>query len=105
MTKAASAIEARLQLLEDKLALYQSLSAFDPVVDGGGEEAAAAFFTQDGSYVMDAPGVPPAIGRDAVLKIYESDMHRAAVREGVSHMLGFPHLKIDGDRAHAITYA
>src|SRR5947207_11866066 len=103
--EAAADLEKRLQLIEDRLAIYQILSAFAPVIDGGGEEEAAEFYTEDGVYVVDVPGAPPANGRAAVLGIYSSEMHRNAVRQGMSHMLGFPHVKIDGDRASAVTYA
>jgi hypothetical protein len=101
----AESIEKRIALIEDKLAIYSILSAFAPVVDGGGEREAAEFFDVDGEYVVDVPGAPPARGRAAVLKIYESAMHRDAVRQGIAHMLGFPHVAIDGDNAQAITYA
>lgn len=98
-------LEARVKLIEDKLAVYQLLSAFAPVIDGGGEEEAAEFYAEDGAYIMDVPGASSAMGRPAVLDIYRSDMHRGAVRQGISHMLGFPHVWLDGDRAEAVTYA
>src|SRR5436190_22455291 len=102
---APGGLEKRVQLIEDRLAIYQLLSAFAPVIDGGGEEEVAEFYTEDAVYVVDVPGAPPVNGRAAVLGIYQSDMHRSAVRQGISHMLGFPHVKIEGDRAWAVTYA
>ena len=100
-----NSIESRVALIEDQLAIYQLLSAMAPIVDGGAADEMANFFTPDGSYVVDVTGSKAFAGRDAIAGVYGSDYHQSAVRQGISHMLGFPHVRIAGDKAHAVTYA
>lgn len=98
-------MEERLRMIEDRLEIYQILSAFAPVIDGGGEASAAEFFTETGEYEVDVPGVPTARGRSAVQKLFEAPIHREAIKEGIAHTIGFPHVSISGEHARAITYA
>ena len=44
------ALEARVRLLEDQLAIYQVMAAYGPAADAGATDQAVALWTDDGTY-------------------------------------------------------
>jgi len=102
VTARLDALEARVRLLEDHVAIYQVMMGYGPAVDAGEAELAAARWTADGSY--DAQ-VGAWHGRDAIEGMVHGDMHQGIIRGGSAHVTAMPYLVVDGDRAVATAYA
>jgi hypothetical protein len=110
-------LEARLRALEDQLAIYQLMSAYGPLVDSGDAEATAALWVEDGVYDWGAgappePGTPvkegpagAASGRAAIAAMVRGPYHQDIIQGGAGHVIGLPHVLIDGDRATAVSYS
>jgi len=93
----------RLQLVEDRLAIYNLIAMHPLSADTGN----AAFF--DAIYAEDATfdrgeGLSGASGRDNLLAMANSDAHRAAIAGGLAHLGTLPLVQIDGDSAVAMSY-
>jgi SnoaL-like domain len=117
-----AALEAKLHALEDQVALYQLMSAYGPLVDSGDAEATAALWTEDGVYDWGggpsstpnapAPGTPvkegpagAAYSQAAIADMVRGPYHQEIIQTGAGHVIGLPHLKIDGDTAVGTSYS
>ena len=96
-------MEARLQAVEDQLALYQSVSAYGPAVDALQTQMAAELWTEDGVYdIGDARF--DARGHAAIEALFTAEYHQSLVAQGCAHTMTLPHIKIAGDRALGLGY-
>ena len=111
-------IETRLRALEDQIAIYQLLSSYGPLVDSGDAEATAALWTEDGVYdwgggpkPADGTAVPKegnagaAYSRAEVAAMVAGKNHQGLIAAGAGHVIGLPHVVVDGDTAVATGYA
>jgi hypothetical protein len=98
-----AALAARVQLLEDHLAITQLVAQYGPSVDSGSPEATAALWTDDG--VFDAVGAITMHGHDQIAGMVESAGHQKLILDGCGHVLTVPHVVVDGDRAEGRSYA
>jgi hypothetical protein len=111
------ALEARTRTLEDQIQIYQLMSAYGPLVDSGDAEATAALWVEDGVYDWGS-GAPPdsaapvkegpegaARGRAAIAAMVRGPYHQAIIQGGAGHVIGMPHVMIEGDRATAVSYS
>jgi hypothetical protein len=110
-------LETRVAALDDQVQLYQLMSSYGPLVDGGDAEGAAALWVEDGVYdwgggemarasgkvTEGAEGA--AFGRDAIADMVRGAYHQRIIHEGAGHVLGLPHVVLDGDTATAISYS
>jgi hypothetical protein len=96
------ALEERVMLLEDQLALYRLVSTYGPAVDTGSSEVAGALWADEGVYEFDASRLE---GPDGVATMVKSDGHQALIRNGCAHILALPIVNVDGDRAEATGYS
>lgn len=96
------ALLARLQRVEDQLAIYQVISAYGPSVDTCDMDQLARACATDASYEMADIGV--AIGWEEVRALFDAPYHRQLVQGGCAHIASLPHVHIDGDRAVATHY-
>lgn len=96
------ALEQRVALLEDKLALYHLISTYGPSVDTGSAEATGALWAEDGAYEFDTTRLDGPAGIAAMV---EGDMHQGLVRQGCAHILALPVVTVDGDEARATGYS
>jgi ketosteroid isomerase-like protein len=105
-------IEARLAALEsearwqrDQIEIRQVIASYGPLVDVSDRlersRILAQLWTEDGIY--DIGGVQSCQGRDAIAKVFE-ERHFGQVPEGVCHVMGLPHVHIEGDTAVALNY-
>ncbi|PXA82861.1 nuclear transport factor 2 family protein [Nostoc sp. 3335mG] len=95
----AGSVEARLQAIEDQLAIYQIVSAYGYAIDGCNAEVVGSLYAEDGVYAV---GDMPAFkGRDRIAAITRDDGHLSLVGAGCAHVSTLPHVVIDGDRAVA----
>jgi len=92
-------LEARVQALEDELAIVRLVAAYGPLVDAGDADAVAALWAEDGTY--DVEGWQMA-SRDDVRAMVESDGHQGLIAGGCSHFLGPAHVTVRGDEAVAV---
>lgn len=99
-----AALEARVQRVEDELAVMRLVLAYGPCVDSGSAAAAAQLWIADGSYEYEA-GAPALHGSDGIAAMVDSPPHRAHLERGCAHVLTAPHVHIDGDRAVATCYS
>jgi len=97
-----AALEARIQMLEDQLAVQQLLNRWGPAVDTGHSAAAAALWTEDG--VLESE-ISYLDGPAGVAAMVESDGQQALIDQGCAHVQAFPLITIDGDRATATGYS
>ncbi|MGY1814502.1 nuclear transport factor 2 family protein [Blastococcus sp. SYSU D00820] len=97
-----AALERRLAEVEDRLALLQLVAAYGPAVDSGSPEATARLWTEDGVYDT----FPVVLeGRDALRDMVRGSRHQGLIGSGAAHMLGIPHIQVDGDTAVVTNYS
>src|SRR5262245_3437108 len=97
-----AALEARVQMLEDQLAVQQLLNRWGPAVDIGDSAAAAALWADDG--VLESE-ISYLGGPAAVAAMVGSEGQQSLIRQGCAHIQAFPLINVEGDRATAIGYS
>lgn len=96
------ALAARLQAVEDRLAIIQLLASYGPAVDSGDAEATAGIWTADGVY----DSYPaPMHGHDDLVAMVGSDLHQGLINGGCAHLIGMPQVEVHGDTAVATGYS
>lgn len=95
-------LSARIQDLEDRLAIYDLMATYGPAVDGAARDVAGGLWTEDGVY--DA-GVGLFEGSAGVSAMVEGPMHQGIISQGSAHLIGIPHLEVHGDSAVATGYS
>ena len=98
-------LEQRLEDVEAKLELYQMFSAFGPSIDSGGDDNVVDFFSEDAEYRSNVATLEPVRGHKAIKAIFTGDMHQGAIKGGIGHVLSFPHIVIDGNKAIVINHS
>jgi hypothetical protein len=96
-------LSARLQLVEDRLAIYNLLATHPLSADTGDAAFFNAIYTEDAAFDR-GQGLSGASGRDSLLTMGTSDAHRAAIAGGLAHLGNLPRVQIDGDSAVAMSY-
>ncbi len=102
MASSDEALARRVERIERQLALYDLIASYGPAVDSGSAEATAALWSEDGSYDF---GDAVLSGRAQIEAMVRGRRHQGLIGEGVAHMLGFPRVAIDGDRAVVTGYS
>ena len=95
-------LEARLQVLEDRLAIGELIASYGPLVDAGDADGAAALWTEDGTYDVDT-GVYE--GRQGIAEMVRSPEHQGLLGRGCAHLTTTPHIELDGDAAVAVCHS
>lgn len=101
MAQRLAALERRLQVVEDELAIHRLIVRYGLAVDTGDAERTAAVFTPEGVYDAD---VRCMRGRAEIADMVQSDRHQAMVGR-CAHQIGPATVQVDGDRAVAIGYS
>jgi ketosteroid isomerase-like protein len=97
-----SALERRVRMLEDHLAILQLVYRWGPAVDTGSATAAGELFADDGILESDLSRLE---GPSAVVAMVESDGQRALIDRGCAHVQTAPIVVVDGDAARATAYS
>ena len=97
-----AALEGRVRLLEDHVAILRLVNSWGPAVDTGSSEAASALFDETGVLESDMSRLN---GPGEVVAMVESDGQQALIRQGCAHVQTAPVVTVDGDRATAVTYS
>jgi hypothetical protein len=96
-------LAARVRVLEDQAEITQLVAQYGPAVDSGSGEAAAALWTDDGTF--DAIPHRKMRGRDDIVGMVHGAGHQSLLRGGCAHVLTVPHVVIHGDEATGRSYA
>jgi ketosteroid isomerase-like protein len=100
---AVAALTARVRALEDQAEIMQLVAQYGPAVDSGSGDAAAALWTEDGTF--DVVGHFEMRGRAAVAGMVHGEGHQGLIGNGCGHVLTVPHIVVDGDEATGRGYA
>ncbi|MFD3926819.1 nuclear transport factor 2 family protein [Streptomyces sp. NPDC058614] len=103
VTAALDTLTAKLQALQDQVDIMQLVAQYGPAVDSGSGEAAAALWTDDGTF--DAIPHLRMRGRDDITGMVHGEGHQSLIHSGVGHVLTVPHIEVDGDRATGRSHA
>jgi ketosteroid isomerase-like protein len=96
-----AALEERVTLLEDHVAIHRLINSWGPAVDTGNAEAAGALFSDDAILESDLSYL---IGPGAISYMVTGEGHQALIRGGSAHIPAFPVIRVDGDTATAVGY-
>jgi uncharacterized protein (TIGR02246 family) len=106
LEKRLAALEATVAELQDHRDICQLIASYGPLVDTAKNtqraDAVARLWAEDGVY--DVGGIGSYAGRGAIAGSYEG-FHFDLVRDGVCHIMGMPHVQLDGDKATALSYS
>ncbi|MDW9670329.1 nuclear transport factor 2 family protein [Sinorhizobium meliloti] len=97
------AVEARLRVIEDKLAIYELLASHPPSADTGHAEYTASVYLKDGVFDR-GPTLDGAQGVEAIASFILRPAHEEAIRGGLAHFTGLPLIDLRGDHATVISY-
>jgi len=100
---AVAMLQARVQLLEDNLAITQLVAQYGPNVDSGSAEATAGLWTENGTF--DAVGAIEMRGREQIAGMVRTKGHQDLIVNGCGHVLTVPHVVVKGDEAEGRSYA
>ena len=96
-------LAARVCALADQVEIMQLVAQYGPAVDSGSGEAAAALWTEDGTF--DAVPHLRMRGRDDIAAMVGGEGHQSLITNGCGHILTVPHIVVDGDQATGRSYA
>jgi ketosteroid isomerase-like protein len=96
-------LSAQVRTLADQVEIMQLVAQYGPAVDSGSGEAAAALWTDDGTF--DALPHRRMRGRGEIAAMVDDDGHQSMLRSGCGHVLTVPHIVVDGDHATGRSHA
>jgi hypothetical protein len=102
-TDRLAALEARVQTLEDELAVTRMIVAYGFAVDTGDAAATGALFTGDAVFDVDETFVMH--GRSEVEAMVLDEHGHQRLLPDCAHTIGPAAVQIDGDRATAVGYS
>jgi ketosteroid isomerase-like protein len=98
-----AALEARMQTLEDELAVTRTIVAYGFAVDSGDAPATGALFTEDA--VFDVDGGFVMQGRAEVEAMVLDEHGHQRLLPDCAHTIGPAVVRVDGDAATAVGYS
>jgi ketosteroid isomerase-like protein len=96
-------LEQRLQAVEDRLEIYNVISAYGPSVDGCNLEAMGRVYAEHGVY--DVRDYRYMDGLEDIREMMNGVGHRTLTGGGAAHIGTLPHVELEGDRAIATNYS
>lgn len=103
MTDPNSNLEARLQAVEDRLAIYNLLATHPLSADTGDATFVNAIYSDDTVFDR-GEHLAGARGRDSMLALVQSAAHQQAIAGGLAHFGNLPMIELHGDHAFATSY-
>jgi len=95
-------IEERIRGIEDRLDIYNLIASHPPSADTGVKAYIRSIFVEEA--VLDLGGAKTAAGNETISDMSQRPAHQEAIRAGLAHFAGLPHVEIDGDRAVVTSY-
>jgi hypothetical protein len=102
MADKAHTIYERLRAIEDRLEIYNLIASHPPSADIGADYYSRAIYVEDGA--LDLGGGKGAQGNEQIAAIVKTHDHQAAIRGGIAHVAGLPHIELNGDEAVVTSY-
>ena len=99
----AAELEARLKIVEDKLAIYELIASHPPSADTGSADYTSSVYLEDGVFDR-GPALDGATGVENIAAFTLRPAHEQAIRDGLAHFAGLPLIDLDGDRAVVTSY-
>lgn len=97
-----ASFEARLRRLEDVQEIANLIALHPPYADTGAAEHTERLWAEDAVFARsDGQGT---ITLADMVKQSQSGQHTAAMEGGMAHFCGHPFIRVDGDRAIAVSY-
>lgn len=103
INKRLAALENRIQILEDELAIRNMFVYYGMAADTGDAQRLASTFTEDGIYEVGSPEGPMSGRRDVYDMILGTD-HQSRL-PNLAHFVGPLAIKFNGDKAVAYGYS
>ena len=97
-----AALERRIKLLEDQVAIYQLMASYGPAADSGSTARAISIWAEDGTYDLHARVMT---GRAEIAQELEGKWHQGLIAQGSGHIVSMPHVAVDGDTAVATCHS
>jgi SnoaL-like domain len=97
-----AALERRIRLLEDQVAIYQLMATYGPAADSGSTERAISLWAEDGIYDLHSHVMT---GRGEIAQELEGEWHQGLIAQGSGHIVSMPHVVVDGDAAVATCHS
>lgn len=97
-----SELTRRLEQIERRLALYELIASYGPAVDSGSAGKTSALWADEGTYDF---GDAVLSGREQIEAMVNGRHHQALIAGGAAHIIGFPAVAIDGDKAVVTGYS
>ncbi len=97
----SAALEGRLRALEDEREITRLILSYGPLVDSGCAAEVAGLWEEDGVYDVDEILMR---GADEIEAMVRSGNHQRWISGGCAHVVGPPHVTVDGDEATAVGY-
>jgi SnoaL-like domain len=97
-----TALEERVRLLEDHIAVYRVICSWGAGADIGSGNAAAELWADDAVLEFEATQIE---GRSDIAAMIDSDDQQSLVQQGCAHVQGLPMVSVHGDRATATNYS
>src|ERR1700729_201216 len=91
-----AALEQRLRLVEDELAIGRLMASYGPLVDAGDADAVSGLWAEDGEYDVEGWHMR---SRADVAEMVRSPAHQGLISRGAAHFLGPVSVAIAGDEA------
>ncbi len=92
----------RVQLLEDKLAIQELVTAYGPAVDAGEAEKVGALWAEDAVYDVDMRLMD---GRAEIMEMVRTRPHQDYINGGCGHLLDPVNIVVKGDTAIATCHS
>ncbi len=96
-------LEQRLQIIEDKLAIYELIASHPPSADTGLADYTAAVYVEEGVFDR-GPQLDGAQGVDEIAAFILRPAHEEAIQSGLAHFAGLPLIDLRGDHAVVTSY-
>lgn len=105
MTDTAALVQSlieRVELLEDKLAIQELITAYGPAVDAGNADKVGTLWAEDAVYDID---IRTMNGRDEITEMVRTSPHQDYIKNGCGHLLDPLNIVVDGDTAIATCHS
>lgn len=97
-----TALEQRVRLLEDREEITNLVLSYGPLVDSGRAEDVAGLWENEGVYDVDELAMS---GRERIERMVRSKGHQSWINGGCAHLLGAPHVTVNGEHASVVCYS
>lgn len=96
------ALETRLRALEDESEIRRLIGSYGPRVDSGDADGASQLWDREGIYDVDDLLMH---GQAAIAAMVMSAQHQSFISRGCAHVIGPPHILLEGDDAVAVCHS